>query len=77
MVILYDICGCLLSFFELDSKLIFFFKSIRSRGGVVNFCVVKVIVLVFVNSNNISGLRGFEFKFIWVRFIYKRCNFIR
>ena len=28
-------------FRELDSKLISLLKSIRSRGGVVNFCVVK------------------------------------
>ena len=65
------------SLLELDSKLISLLKSIRSRGGVVNSCVVKATALALVNSNNISGLRGFEPKPTWVKSIYKRCNFTR
>ena len=65
------------SLLELDSKLISLLKSIRSRGGVVNSCVVKATALALVNSNNISGLRGFEPKPTWVKSIYRRCNFTR
>ena len=65
------------SLLELDSKLISILKSIRSRGGVVNSCVVKATALALVNSNNISGLRGFEPKPTWVKPIYGRCNFTR
>ena len=36
-----DTCGRSPIFRQLDSKLISLLKSIRSRGGVVNFCVVK------------------------------------
>ena len=36
-----DTCGRAPIFRQLDSKLISLLKSIRSRGGVVNFCVVK------------------------------------
>lgn len=43
---------------ELDSKLISLLKSIRSRGSVINSCVVKATALVLLNSNNVSGLRG-------------------
>ena len=48
-----------------------------SRGGVVNSCVVKATALALVNSNNISGLKGFEPKLTWVKSIYRRCNFTR
>ena len=65
------------SLLELDSKLIFLLKSIRSRGGVENSCVVTATALALVNSNNISGLRGFEPKPTWVKSIYRRCNFTR
>lgn len=58
----HDTRGCPPSLLELDSKLISLLKSIRSRGGVVNSCVVKATALALVNSNNISGLRGFEAK---------------
>lgn len=65
------------SLLELDSKLISLLKSIRSRGGVENSCVVTATALALVNSNNISGLRGFEPKPTWVKSIYRRCNFTR
>ena len=65
------------SLLELDSKLISFLKSIRSRGGVVNSCVVKATALALVNSNNISGLRGFEPIPTWVKSTCRRCNFTR
>ena len=63
------------SLLELDSKLISLLQSIRSRGGVVNSCVVKATALALVNSNNISGLRGFEPKPPWAKSIYTCCNF--
>lgn len=63
------------SLLELDSKLTSLLKSIHSRGGVVNSCVVKATALALVYSNNISGLTGFEPKNTWVKCIYRRCNF--
>ena len=55
-----DTRGHLPSLLELDSKLISLLNSIRSRGSVVNYCMVKATALALVN--NISGLRGFELK---------------
>ena len=52
-------------------------KSIRSRGGVVNSCVVKATVLALAKSKDICGLRGFEPKPTWVKSVYRRCNFTR
>lgn len=75
MAIWHDTCGCPPSLLELDSKLISLLKSIHSRGGVVNSCAVKATTLALVNSNNISGLRGFEPKPTWVKSIYRHCNF--
>ena len=60
VAILHDTRGHPPSLLELDSKLISLLKSIRSRGGVVNSCVVKATTLALVNSSSISGLRGFE-----------------
>ena len=62
---------------ELDGKLISLLHSIRSRGGVLNFSVVKASALSLVNSNSSANLSGFEATAPWVRSIYKRCNFSR
>ena len=62
---------------ELDGKLISLLHSIRSRGGVLNFSVVKASALSLVNSNSSANLSGFEATALWVRSIYKRCNFSR
>ena len=43
-----------------DSILISLLMSIRSRGGVVNSCVVKAKALVLVDSNKTPYLREFE-----------------
>ena len=69
VAILYDTCGRPPSLLKLDSKLISVLQSIRSRGGVVNSCVVKATALALVNINNISGLRGFEPKPTWVVYL--------
>ena len=62
---------------ELDGKLISLLHSIRSRGGVLNFSVVKASALSLVNSNSSANFSGFEATAPWVRSIYKRCNFSR
>lgn len=62
---------------ELDSKLISLLQSIRSRGGVINYSVVKATALALVNSNTITSLAGFEPTVPWVKSIYRRCNFTR
>ena len=72
MAIPHDTRGRPPSLLELDSKLISLLKSIRSRSGVVNSCVVKATALALVNSNNISELRGFEPKPTWVKSIFTR-----
>ena len=68
-----DKCGRPQSLLELDSKLISFLKSIRSRGDVVNFCAQgKAAAPALVDSNNISGFRGFKPKPTWVKSNYRR-----
>ena len=62
---------------DLDQKLISLSKSIRNRGGVVNFSVVKASALMLIKSNSAKDLRGFEPTSTWVRAIYRRCNFSR
>ena len=43
-----------------DSILISLLRSIRSRGGVVNSCVVKATALVLVDSNNANVTHFFQ-----------------
>ena len=62
---------------DLDQKLISLLKSIRNRGGGVNFSVVKVSALASIKSNPAKDFRGFEPTSTWVRAIYRRCNFSR
>ena len=62
---------------DLDQKLILLLKSIRNRGGVVNFNVVKASALALIKSNPAKDFRGFEPTSTWVRSIYRRCNFSR
>ena len=62
---------------DLDQKLISLLKSIRNRGGVVNFSVVKVSALASIKSNPAKDFRGFEPTSTWVRAIYRRYNFSR
>ena len=45
---------------DLDSILISLLRNIRSRGGVVNFCVVKATALALLDSNKTPYLREFE-----------------
>lgn len=61
---------------ELDAKLISLLKSIRSRGGVINFSVVKATALALVKSNLSSSVTGFQHT-TWVRSVYRRCGFSR
>ena len=51
---------------ELDAKLISLLKSIRSRGGVINFSVVKATTLALVKSNPSSSVTGFQPTTTWV-----------
>ena len=60
---------------DLDQKLISLLKSIRNRGGVVNFSVVKASALALIKRNHTKDFRGFEPTSTWVRSIYRRCNF--
>ena len=60
---------------DLDSKLISLLKSIRSKGGVVTFSVVKATVLVLVDCNKTPYLREFEPTVTWVKSVYRCCNF--
>ena len=62
---------------DLDQKLILLLKSIRNRGGVVNFNVVKASALALIKSNPANDFRGFEPTSTWVKSIYRRCNFSR
>ncbi|CAH3033695.1 unnamed protein product, partial [Pocillopora meandrina] len=62
---------------DLDQKLILLLKSIRNRGGVVNFNVVKASALALIKSNPVKDFRGFEPTSTWVKSIYQRCNFSR
>ena len=62
---------------DLDQKLMLLLKSIRNRGGVVNFNVVKASALALIKSNTAKDFRGFEPTSTWVRSIYRRCNFFR
>lgn len=62
---------------ELDAKLISLLKSIRSRGGVINFSVVKATALALVKSNPSSSVTGFQPTTTWVRSVYRRCGFSR
>lgn len=55
----HDTCGRPPNLLEMDIKLI---SLLKSRGGVVNSWLVKSTALALVNSNNISELRGFEYK---------------
>ena len=43
---------------DLDKKLITLLKSIRDRGGVVNFSVVKASALALIKSNPTKDFRG-------------------
>ena len=45
---------------DLDSILISLLRNIRSRGGVVNFCVVKATALALLDSNKTPYIREFE-----------------
>ena len=62
---------------DLDKKLITLLKSIRNRGGVVNFSVVKASALALVKSNLTKDFRGFGPTSSWVRSVYQRCKFSR
>ena len=62
---------------DLDQKLISLLKSIRNRGGVVNFSVVKASALALIKSDPAKDFRGFEPTSMWVRAIYRRRNFSR
>ena len=62
---------------DLDSISISLLRSIRSRGGVVNFSVVKATALALVDSNKTPYLRVFELTVTWVKPIYRPCNFTR
>ena len=62
---------------DLDKKLITLLKSIRNRGGVVNFSVVKASALALIKSNPTKDFRGFEPTSSWVRSVYRRCKFCR
>ena len=62
---------------DLDKKLLTLLKSIRNRGGVVNFSVVKASALALIKSNPAKDFRGFEATPSWVRSVYRRCNFSR
>ena len=55
---------------DLDQKLMLLLKSIRNRGGVVNFNVVKASALALIKSNTAKDFRGFEPTSTWVRSIY-------
>lgn len=44
---------------DLESKFISLVKSIRSIGGVVNFCVVKATALAIVDCNKMPYLSDF------------------
>lgn len=57
---------------DLDQKLILLLKSIRNRGGVVNFSA-----LALIKSNPAKDFRGFEPTSTRVKSIYRRCNFSR
>lgn len=61
---------------ELDAKLISLLKSMRSRGGVINFSVVKATALALVKSNRSSSVTGFQHT-TRVRSVYRRCGFSR
>ena len=52
-------------------------KSIRNRGGVVNFNVVKALALALIKRNPAKNFREFEPTSTWVRSIYRWCNFSR
>ena len=69
--------GCSPLLLDLDQKLISLFKSIRNRGGVVNFNVIKASALALIKSNTAKDFRRFEPTSTWVRSIYRRCNFFR
>ena len=69
--VLHDTRGRPPALHELDGKLISLVQSIRSRGGVVNFCMVKATTLALVSSNPSSNLSGLEATAPWVRSIYK------
>ena len=62
---------------DLDKKLLTLLKSIRNRGGVVNFSVVKASALALIKSNPAKDFRGFEATPSWDRSIYRRCKFSR
>lgn len=64
---------------ELDAKLISLLKSIRSRGGVINFSVVKATAtaLALVKSNPSSSVTGFQPTTTWIRSVYRRRGFSR
>ena len=62
---------------DLDQKLVLLLKSIRNRGGVVNFNVVKASAVALIKRNPARSFRGFEPTSTWVRSIYRRCNFSR
>ena len=62
---------------DLDKKLITLLKSIRNRGGVVNFSVVKASALALIKSSPTKDFRGFEPTSSWVRSVYRRCKFSR
>ena len=62
---------------KLDIKLFSLLQSIRSRGGVINYSVVKATTLVLVNSNTTTSLARFEPTVPWVKPIYRHCNFTR
>ena len=55
-----------------ESILISLLMSIRSRGGVVNSCVVKATALVLVDSNKTPYLREFEPTVTWVKSNFTR-----
>lgn len=62
---------------DLDSKLISLLTGIRSRGGAVNFCVVKATVMALVDSNK-TQYRRFEPTVTCVnKSTYRRCKFTR
>ena len=64
--------------FDLDSKLVIFLVSLRSRGGVVNENVVVAAAKALINSNpSMQKCSSFTPTRGWIQSIYKRCNFSR
>ena len=75
--ILFDPQGRPPMLLELDNKLITFIKSIRARGGVANYSVIKATSEALIKSNPSMSRhsRGFQPKKFRGQSVYTRCNF--